>query len=792
MTDKGQTESDKQLNMAASDPLTESERKYQTLFANNVSGVFFQRADGQLIEANDRALDLLGLTLDQFLGRTSMHPDWRVLNDNGEEMLWEEHPSMVALRTGQPVRNVRLAVYNPMRQGFVWLKVDAVPEFKNGEPTPFETFVTITDVTEQRQAELALKESEQKYRSLFQNMINGFALHEIVLDDRGMPVDYIFLEANESFEKITGLKRNAIIGKKVTDVLPGIEKDPANWIGRYGEVALTGKMIQFDQEAAPMEQWFSVSAYSPNKGQFATIFEDISERKKTETILKQSEDKFHTLVKASPYGITLSTLDDLRFVEVNDAFCDMTGYSRQEILYSTSLLEPLFGTNETDENTILDQLKDATRPVTGEYSFVCKNGKRVDTTFTSRIVHLNQTPHIFSCFSDVTETRRLEAQLRQSQKMESVGRLAGGVAHDFNNMLGVIIGHSELALDSLTPIDPVYSSLMEIQKAADRSAQLTRQLLTFARKQAVVPKTLDLNTEISGMMGMLKRLIGEHIELNWEPAKDSCVVKIDPAQVGQILTNLTINARDAIDGRGAISIHTEKTFSNHTIPCIDGEGAPGDYVRLTVSDTGHGMNSETLKHVFDPFYTTKDVGEGTGLGLSTIYGIVRQNGGFIDATSAPDKGTAFSIYLPADNTPTDVAPIEEATGSDTIQRETILLVEDEESVLNMTRLMLENLGYHVISTNRPKDALTLAAAHDGTVHLIVTDVIMPEMNGRELVKKLADICPHAQHLYVSGYTADVLSPRGVVPEEVHFIQKPYTKKILGQKIQQVLSASTNQ
>ncbi|MBN2525572.1 MAG: PAS domain S-box protein [Deltaproteobacteria bacterium] len=775
---------------SVSGALSESERRYQTLFSNNVAGIFYQRADGRLIDVNERALELFGLTRDQFLGQTSMHPEWRVLDDDGLELNWQKHPSILAMRTGREVRNARLAVYNPIRRHFVWLKVDAVPEFRDGENQPHQAFVTVTDVTEQREAEIALKASEARYRSLFQNMINGFALHQIVVDNDGAPVDYVFLEANEAFETITGLKSDAIIGRKVTEVLPGIEKDPADWIGRYGRVALGGGEIRFDQESASLKQWFSVSAYSPQKGQFATIFEDITERKQTELALKQSEDKFHTLFRTSPFGLTLSTIDEGRFVEANDAFCHMLKYSKSDLVGRSSLDLDLWE-NLADRNEMVSRLQHQTdgKPAKGEYRLVCKTGKCVDVIYEAQIIRLGQDAYIFSCFNDITETRKLEEQLRQSQKLESVGRLAGGVAHDFNNMLGIIIGHSEMILDTLEPADEIYDSLMEIQDAADRSARLTRQLLAFARKQAITPKNIDLNEEISATMGMLTRLIGETIVLEWAPADTPCIIKMDPTQIVQILTNLTINARDAIDNSGTIKLRTERISIDNT-SVADHEGcATGNYILLTATDDGCGMDSDTLEQIFEPFFTTKDVGEGTGLGLSTIYGIVKQNNGVINVHSSPGAGSTFYIYFPETRIQATETDPGHSQRNNTSGRHTILLVEDDKAVLHMTRLILEKNGYQIISTHEPEKALQLASDFNGEIDLVITDVIMPELNGKELVEQLKPICPGAIHLFASGYTADVLSPKGIVAEDVHFIQKPYTKRTLLKKIQALLSKS---
>ncbi|MBN2342028.1 MAG: response regulator [Deltaproteobacteria bacterium] len=358
-------------------------------------------------------------------------------------------------------------------------------------------------------------------------------------------------------------------------------------------------------------------------------------------------------------------------------------------------------------------------------------------------------------------------------------------------MLGIIIGHSEMIIDTIEPTNPIYDNIVEIQKAADRSAKLTRQLLAFARKQTIEPKNIDLNSEISGMLGMLKRLIGESIVLRWSPCDTPCMVTSDPSQVGQILTNLCINARDAIGDRGVIRIRTQKTPIDAVTDQSHLTESPGNSIRLTVSDDGMGMDSETLKKIFEPFFTTKKVGEGTGLGLSTIYGIVKQNQGSINAESIPGAGTTFSIYLPEVILPDKSINPAHVADETAPGKETILLVEDDEAVLEMTKLMLERMGYSVFSSNLPKTALELAADVGDKIDLIISDVIMPEMNGKELIENLRNICPNAAYLYVSGYTADILSPTGIVDEDMQFIQKSYSRHGLQQKVRQILSTRKN-
>ena len=383
------------------------------------------------------------------------------------------------------------------------------------------------------------------------------------------------------------------------------------------------------------------------------------------------------------------------------------------------------------------------------------------------------------------EQERLRAQLDQARKMESVGRLAGGVAHDFNNMLGVILGHAELALMKLDHTHPLHSHLSAILKATERSADLTRQLLAFARKQTILPRVLNLNETVEGMLDMLERLIGEDIRLLWHPGEGVWTVKMDPSQLAQILTNLCVNARDAISGVGKIVIETSNIAFDEEYSAVDAEILAGEFVMLAVSDDGSGMDMDTMENIFDPFFTTKGVGEGTGLGLATVYGILKQNNGFIKVYSEPGLGATFRIFLPRH----EAASVE--CGSAALEplrrgHETILLVEDEAAILEIGRVMLESLGYSVLAAGTPADAIRLAEERQGMIDLLLTDVIMPEMNGRELAKNLLSLYPDLACLFMSGYTADVIAHRGVLDEGVNFIQKPFTSRGLSMAVRLAL------
>jgi two-component system, cell cycle sensor histidine kinase and response regulator CckA len=388
------------------------------------------------------------------------------------------------------------------------------------------------------------------------------------------------------------------------------------------------------------------------------------------------------------------------------------------------------------------------------------------------------------------DERQLREQLNQAMKLESIGRLAGGVAHDFNNMLNIILVNAEFALEELPSDSPLREALEEIGKATRRSADLTRQLLTFARKQTVEPRALDLNATVEGMLKMLGRLMGENLELVWAPGAGLGAVYLDPSQLDQVLANLCLNARDAIADTGRVTLSTDEVTLTREDRPDQPDFTPGRYVRLTVSDTGCGMSARVRTHLFEPFYTTKDVGRGTGLGLATVHGIITQNRGIIDVESAPGRGTTFHIYLPRHAPEAIAAPTMSRRPEDRglTGTETILLVEDEPEILNVARRVLERQGYRVLQAATPILALALAARRAEPVDLLLTDVIMPGMNGRELADRLRETRPDLRCLYMSGYTADIIAHRGVLDEGVFFLQKPFTWRELAQKVRRVLDA----
>ncbi|MCF8093138.1 MAG: PAS domain S-box protein [Desulfotignum sp.] len=526
-------------------------------------------------------------------------------------------------------------------------------------------------------------------------------------------------------------------------------------------------------------------------GRVLVCAQDITERKRAEQALQESEEKFRLAFHTSPDSINLNRLEDGLYIDINDGFTKIMGYTRQEVLGKSSI-ELNIWTDPEDRKQLVAGLKKHGVVENLEAKFKDKNGQVKTGLMSARILKINNEHVIISITRDITERKKmrkekekLQVQLTQAQKMESVGRLAGGVAHDFNNMLGVILGHVEFALEKAEQGHDLHADLKEIQRAANRSADLTKQLLAFARKQTIAPRQLDLNDTVESLLNMLRRLIGENIDLIWRPAAHLWPVKMDPTQIDQILANLCVNARDAISGVGRLTIETgKKTFDDAY--CSEHPGfIPGDFVLLTVSDNGCGMDKNILDNLFEPFFTTKEVGKGTGLGLATIYGIVKQNNGFINVYSEPGQGSTFRIYLPrliVENDAPGVVPEKKAVPGGT---ETILLVEDEPAILKMTRMMLERKGYTVISAATPAQALEKAQNHAGAIDLLMSDVVMPEMNGRDLATKIIALYPDIRLLFMSGYTANVIAHQGILDKGVAFIQKPFSMAELTEKVREV-------
>ena len=509
------------------------------------------------------------------------------------------------------------------------------------------------------------------------------------------------------------------------------------------------------------------------------------EIKKNEQALRRSEARYRSLVQSSVYGIYRSSLEG-RFLDVNPALITMLGYgSAEEVL----LLDPtkdVFAHAE-EHNRLIEEFRGTGRLDGIEVKWKRNDGKSITVRISGRAVSSADEPAdvLEAIAEDVTDRRVLEDQFRQAQKMEAVGRLAGGVAHDFNNLLMVISGYAEVMLSALESDHRLREKALAIQQASDRATTLTRQLLAFSRKQLLELKVVDVNAIVADMERLLRPLIGENVEFVTKFSPEAAQTRADAGQLEQVLMNLVVNAKDAMPTGGTLTIQTEKIVVDESHRRGPTFIRPADYVVLSVSDTGMGMDKETQSRIFEPFFTTKEKGKGTGLGLSTVYGIVKQSGGYVMVQSEVGRGTTFQIYLPrvegvAEKHTTPAAPT--ALGGS----ETVLLVEDEESVRQLVRETLAAKGYRVMEAANGENGAIVAAQYDGKIDLVITDVVMPGMGGRELVKQLAQTRPETKVLYLSGYTEDAIINEGTMESGAAFLQKPFTLQNLARKVREVL------
>lgn len=511
---------------------------------------------------------------------------------------------------------------------------------------------------------------------------------------------------------------------------------------------------------------------------------------------KQSQARLAGILEQLPVGVLFRD-EHGRYTHANQRVCDILGLSKEDIIgKQAEELNALVNPTEPSGSSFREgkipssialRTREPVAPV--ELLIAPQSGttRRVTAAAAPVVLEPGLTGAV-SVIVDITEQHALTEQLRQAQKMEAVGQLAGGIAHDFNNLLTAITGYSELSLRRLGADDPHRRNLEEIKKAADRAASLTRQLLAFSRKQILEPKVVNLNSIVDSTEKMLRRLIGENIEVSSILEPELWLVKADPSQIEQILMNLVVNARDAMPDGGKLTIETANVELDQNYAGKHVMVSPGPYVMLAVSDTGIGMDAETEAHIFEPFFTTKEIGKGTGLGLSTVYGIVKQSGGYVWVYSEVGQGTTFKVYLPREFEP-ESAFVKSESRSIARGTETVLLVEDDDMVRNLAREVLESNGYRVLVASEATEALTLCENSRGEIKLVLTDVVMPQMGGKELAARLLQNSPDLKVLYMSGYTDNAIVHHGVLDESVSFLQKPFTPDALAKKVREVLDES---
>jgi len=751
---------------------------------------------------DDTFYKIFRVTVDQVGGYTMSSKDYadRFVYPDDRRLVAEEVGKAIA--TTDPLYSRQLEhriLYADGTVGHISVRFNII---KDESGKTVKTYGINQDITERKQAEQALINSERKWRNI---LVNTPQIG-ISLDPQAR-----ILFANAHFLKVTGWTEQEVLGQDWFGMFipEPVREEIRQYFNNVMNCRDTLGFMSYENEILTRTGDIRNIAWSNvlTKDAQGDIIDvtclgvDQTERKRAEESLRESEEKYRLLTEKIPDIVWMADLE-LRTVYVSPSVKKVLGFTQEERMRQTvdqqltsdSLAHGL-DIFAKELNLEKQPHKEPERSITLELEYFHKDGS---TRWMETIVSGIRNNHgvltgIHGVSRDITERKQAEqkhekvqAQLLQSQKMESVGRLAGGVAHDFNNMLGVILGYTEIALEGVCSGHPLFDSLKEIQNAAERSAHLTRQLLAFARKQIVSPKVLDLNDTVEGMLQMLRRLIGENIDLRWMPEGRLWPVRIDPGQMDQILVNLCVNARDAIAGVGQVTIKTgihvfDPAYGNENLDII-----PGEYVLLSVNDNGCGMDAETREHLFEPFFTTKEIGQGTGLGLATVYGIVKQNNGLINVSSEPGQGTTFNIYLPRHVADSAGESADGPSAQLALGSETVLLVEDEPAILSLGKVMLERLGYRVLAASNPEGALDLARKKEETIDLLITDVIMPTMNGWDMAERLKSLYPDLRVLFMSGYSADVISHRGVLGDGVNFLQKPFSMTELAARVRQAL------
>ncbi|MFH1843111.1 MAG: PAS domain S-box protein [bacterium] len=676
-----------------------------------------------------------------------------------------------------PVSQVIMAHYSP-----------------EGELAYFSTIVR--DISGLIHVEGALEESEQKFRNIIQSSPMGIHMYELDAED-----NLLFVGSNPAADKILGVEHAQFLGKTIEQAFPPLADTEIP--DRYRQAAAKGipwQTAQVDYETNQIAGAYEVYAFQTSPNRMAVMFLDITNRLRAERALRESESRHRSLFESMARGVVYQNATGA-ITAANPAAERILGMAFDQMNGCTSSDPRWHALREDgtefpgDEHPSMIALRSG-QPATaimGTYNPKLEEHRWLDILATPQFRKGEKAPfQVFTTFSDITDRRRaesqrqeLEDQLRQAQKMEAIGRLAGGLAHDFNNLLTAISGYSDLMAYDLPQQHPLQENVEEIRKASKRAASLTQQLLAFSRKQLISPRLMDLNALVVDARKMLVRLIGEDIEFRFTPANSASYVTADPNQIDQILINLAVNARDAMPDGGLLLIATEgfqfDEESCQSYPDIK----PGEYVLLQVSDTGCGMDEATQERVFEPFFTTKEPGHGTGLGLATVYGIVRQNHGAINIHSEPNAGTTINIFLPRGE---DLDWLEDEITEPPVLAgtETILLAEDEIMVRNLAQKMLEGQGYQVLASESVEDALDICHRHEDHIDVLLTDVIMPGMNGKELFHKLQVMRPDLKVLFMSGYSQDIIAHRGILEDDSSFLTKPFSAEALGRKIRLVL------
>jgi two-component system, cell cycle sensor histidine kinase and response regulator CckA len=789
------------------DALRSSEERFRLIAENTADSITVLDLALKLTYVSPSVLQLRGYTaeeamsqtLEQILTPASYKRVQAVLT---EQLILEE------VNGPDPSRTALLELEEYCKDGStVWVELSG--SFLRDSALKPTAILTITrDITKRKKAEEELQRSEAERSELLALMRSMSDTMPDMLWAKDTNGRYIFANRAICEKLLNAVDTSEPIGK--TDLFFARrerESHPDNpaW-HTFGELCLDSDVVtlremqemQFDEFGNVRGNFLFLDVHkAPLRSADGKVIgvvgsgRDVTERKVAEESLSRERNLLRTLIDGLPGSVRIYIKDnECRYIVNNLSHLQSLGVAHQEDVVGKTSFD--FFPHEAaqafwdDEQEVFRTGK----PLVDKEEIVFNKQLRENRWHSTTKVPLRDAEGravgLVGMSMDITVRKHLEMQLQQAQKMEAIGRLAGGIAHDFNNMIGVILGYANLIDMQVDPVDPLHKNVQAIITAAERSANLTKQLLAFARKQVILPVPLNLNDSIMQVRRMIERLVGEDLVVSFNLDQGLWTTKLDPTQVSQVLTNLASNARDAIENTGSIIIETKNISVRHTERNYSSEVQPGDYVMLIFSDSGKGMDQATQEHIFEPFFTTKPGAKGTGLGLATVFGIVKQNNGFIQVESAPGKGTSFRIYLPRCEGQVEAA-IPQILDPPLRGTETILLVEDEEELLNLSRAALEMYGYKVLSASSPGDAIVLCERTNRTIDLMITDVVMPEMNGKELRDRLERERPDMKVIFMSGYTGDVVAHRGILDEGIFFLQKPFTPLVLARKVRDVLN-----
>ena len=767
---------DERLFKQIVEALRQSETRYRHLIENATDIIYTHTLDGRLITVNSAGERVLGYTREEFIGKSILDlivPEHRAL----AQRMTEEK---VLAGRGATTYTVDMLTKSGERCA---LEVNTQIIFDEGAPLAVQGLAR--DVTLRPRGGPELSEGEQFFRVITERSTDVIA----ILNAEGQ-VRYV----SPSFTAVLGYEPEAIINSTGLQLMHPDDAPAAQAMldeviqhgldsgrGEYRVRAAGGSYRYLDMRVRNL-------LADPVINGIAIDARDITERRVAEQALRASEERFRKILETSGEGIvTRDTEGYITFT--NERFARMLGYTAAELIgkHVREIITP----DHVPLQRASEERRQQTRaPETLEIRFTRKNGSIMEAVLSVNPTFDEQDNYTgaLAMITDVTERRRLEQQLRQSQKMEAVGRLAGGIAHDFNNLLTAIRGHTDLLLGDLPGESPLRADIQEIRRAADRAASLTQQLLAFSRRQMLQPVVLEVDSIMRDLQPLLSRLLPRNVVASVQLNAGGTRVRADRSQIEQVLVNLLVNARDAMPNGGELRITTSAFVMDEDFARANAGALPGSYARIAVRDTGMGMDAQTLSQIFEPFFTTKEIGKGSGLGLSTVYGIVKQSNGFVRATSEVGVGTELEIFLPSVQEPLRDqrdAAMQPAHGTG----ETILVAEDEAAVRALTCRILRKRGYHVLEAGDGSEAVELANNYEGTINLLVTDVIMPNVGGRELSEQLARARPRVKVLFMSGYTDDQLLQRGVLQGGTgNFLEKPFTPDALVSKVREVLDS----